>query len=151
VVTIRGYAIGSERVLGLPDLADNEHKDFDLKLPEPSYNFEYDLEFLQALPLAAQREFNIPFYDPGIDQPGRYVFKVAEAERIAGPEGRPIECWVLTADYNTGKVLSRFWFAKRGQTLVREEQVQEGGGLLIKTLLPPESRDAQPIAREDAR
>jgi hypothetical protein len=143
VVTIGGYDIGPTRVLGLRDLPDNQRKDFDQPLPEPSYNFEYDMELLQALPLAAHREFNIAFYDPGVDKPGRYVFKVSRADRIAGPDGRPIDCWVLTADYNTGKVLSHFWFAKRGQTLIREEQIQEDGALLVKTLLPPESTDAR--------
>jgi hypothetical protein len=141
-VTIRGFELTPERAIGLRNLQDNQETNFVLVLPEPSYNFEYDMELLQVLPLKAGRDFNIAFYDPGVDQPGRYLFKVVGAERIAGADGRPIDCWLVTADYNTGKVLSRFWFAKRGQLMVREEQSQDGGGLLIKTLLPPESADA---------
>jgi hypothetical protein len=67
---------------------------------------------------------------------------VAGAGRIAGPDGKPMDCWLVTADYNTGKVLSRFWFAKADQVLVREEQTQKDGSTLVKTLLPPESADA---------
>jgi hypothetical protein len=140
--TIGGYLFQAGQVVGMPDLPDNGRKDFSLPLPEASYNFEYDMEFLQALPLAAGRTFDIPFYDPGVDQPGRYRFVVAGAGRIAGPDGKPMDCWLVTADYNTGKVLSRFWFAKADQVLVREEQTQKDGSTLVKTLLPPESADA---------
>lgn len=140
--TIGGYLFTPGKVVGMPDLPDNGRKDFALALPEASYNFEYDMEFLQVLPMAAGRTFDIPFYDPGLDQPGRYRFVVAGAARLAGPDGRPVDCWLLTADYNTGKVVSRFWFAKADQVLIREEQVQKDGGLLVKTLLPPESADA---------
>ncbi|MBW8816163.1 MAG: hypothetical protein JF588_22325 [Caulobacterales bacterium] len=140
--TIGGYLFTPGKVVGMPELPDNGRKDFTQALPEASYNFEYDMEFLQALPLAAGRTFDIPFYDPGQDQPGRYRFVVAGSERIAGPDGRPIDCWLVTADYNTGKLVSRFWFAKSDQVLIREAQARDGGGWLIKALLPPESADA---------
>lgn len=139
--TLRGYRFTGLRVVGLADLDGNERKDFAKPLPEPSYNFEYDMELLQTLPLAAGRTFDIPFYDAGIDDPGRYRFVVAGSGVIAGPDGRPTDCWLVTADYNTGKVISRFWFAKTSQLMIREEQAQKDGAKLVKTLLPPESSD----------
>jgi hypothetical protein len=141
--TLGGYRFTDTQVVGMADLADNSRKDFVMPLPEPSYNFEYDMEFLQTLPLTAGRTFNIPFYDAGVDKPGRYNFVVAGSAVIAGPDGKPVDCWLVTADYNTGKIASRFWFAKSTQVLIREEAPQDGGATLVKTLLPPESGDAQ--------
>jgi hypothetical protein len=141
-----GYRFTDAQVVGMTDLANNSRKDFVMPLPEPSYNFEYDMEFLQTLPLAAGRTFNIPFYDAGVDKPGRYDFVVAGSATMPGPDGRPIDCWLVTADYNSGKTASRFWFAKSGQVLIREEAPREGGITLVKTLLPPESADGGPGA-----
>jgi hypothetical protein len=142
--TIKGYQFSDAKVTGLADLDDNVNRDFSIDLPQPSYNFEYDMEFLQTLPLGSQRTFDIPFYDAGVDTPGRYLFVVSGSDKVNGPDGRSIDCWVVTADYNTGKVVSRFWFAKSGQVLIREEQFQADGTLLVKTLLPPEAAD-QPV------
>jgi hypothetical protein len=140
--TLGGYRFTDARVVGMTDLVDNGRKDFVMPLSEPSFNFEYDMEFLQTLPLAAGRTFNIPFYDAGVDKPGRYDFVVARSAVIAAADGRPANCWLVTADYNTGKVVSRFWFAKTNQVLLREEQAQDDGSTLVKTLLLPEAGDA---------
>ena len=140
--SIGGYLFASGKVVGMPDLADNSRKDFLMPMPEASFNFEYDMELLQTLPLASGKTFDIPFYDAGIDKkPDRWAFVVAGSALIVDWTGRPIDCWVVTADYHTGKVASRFWFAKQGQVLVREEAQQDDGSLLVKTLLPPESAD----------
>jgi hypothetical protein len=139
--SLAGFAFTDTRVLGMDDLAGNDRKDFVMPLAEPSYNFEYDMELLQALPLASSRTFNIPFYDAGVDKPDRYNFVVAGSARIVGPDSRLTDCWVVTADYNTGKIVSRFWFAKTGQVLIREEAMQPDGTLLVKALLPQESDD----------
>jgi hypothetical protein len=139
--TVRGYRFTPGKVVGMADLADNDRKTFDKPMPEPSFNFEYDMELLQALPLAQGRTFSLPFYDAGIDEPGRYLFKVAGSGRIAGPDGQLVDCWKVTADYNTGKVVSAFWLAKASQLMIREDQPQPDGRLQIKTLLPPEPED----------
>lgn len=138
-----GYRFDTAQVVGMPDLANNSRKDFVMALPEPSYNFEYDMELLQTLPLASGRTFDIPFYDPGIGKPGRYNFVVAGSETIPGPDGRPIDCWLVTADYNRGKIGARFWLAKSNQVLIREEASMDGGATLVKTLLPEEAGDAK--------
>jgi hypothetical protein len=141
--TVWGFRFTAKGVVGLPGLAGNERAEFRIAQSEEHYNFEQDIEFLQALPLSSGRQFDIPFYDAGIDkQPDRYRFSVAGSARLAGPEGEPINCWMVTADYNTGKVVSRLWLSKKGQVLIREEQYQGDGSILIKALLPPEPRDA---------
>jgi hypothetical protein len=141
VTSIGGYEFATGRVVGMASLPDNGRKDFVQDLPEPAFNFEYDMEFLQALELARGRVFDIPFYDPGLDKPGRYLFNVAGGERVRGPDGHAIDCWLITADYNTGKVVSRFWFAKSNQVLIREQQDNADGSRLIKALLPAEPGD----------
>jgi len=143
-VTQGGYRFLPDKVVGMSELPDNLRRDFSLAYAEPAYNFEYDMELLQTLPLAEGYVANIEFYDAGVDpKADRYVFKVAGSDRIRSWAGAPVDCWLVTADYNTGKVVSRFWFDKHSQVLVREEQVQADGSTLVKALLPPESSDAK--------
>lgn len=140
--TLWGFKFTSSSIVGLPNLARNERANFSMMQTEPHYNFEYDMELLQALPLVAGRTFDIPFYDAGIDsKPDRYKFVVEGSDRIIGFDGRPVETWVVTADYNSGKIQSRFWFAKKGQVMLREEEPMDDGRILRKVLLPPEPRD----------
>ena len=142
-IIVGGYRFLPDKVIGLADLPDNTRRDFSLAYAEPAYNFEYDMELLQTLPLAEGYAANIVFYDAGIDpKADHYVFKVAGSDRILGWDGRAVDCWVVTADFNTGAVRSRFWFDKKTQVLVREEAPLDGGGTLVKTLLPPEAGDA---------
>ena len=143
VRTLWGFRFTNDAILGLRSLAGNQRADFSMPQREPHYNFEYDMELLQTLPMAAGRTFDIPFYDAGIDsKPDRYKFVVAGSDRLIGPEGKPIDCWLVTADYNTGNVQSRFWFAKKGQLMLREEEPMDDGRILFKVLLPPEPGDA---------
>ena len=140
--TIWAFRFGTAGITGMPEVANNERSDFNMPQSEEHFNFEYDMELLQALPLATGRRFDIPFYDAGIDkQPDRYEFDVVGSARIEGPDGKDIDCWVVTADYKTGKVTSRFWYSKKDQVLIREEEMQSDGTTLIKTLLPPEPGD----------
>lgn len=137
-----GYRFLPGKVVGMAELPDNARKDFVAESPEPAYNFETDMEFLQSLPLAPGYAASIPFYDPGRDPPKRYVFKVAGSDRLPGADGRDIDCWLVTADYNQPGHVTRFWFAKRSQVMIREESPMPDGSVLVKTLLPPEAADA---------
>jgi hypothetical protein len=139
-----GYRFLPDKIVGMAELPENLRQDFAIASSEAAYNFEYDMEFLQALPLSAGYSVSIPFYDPGDAQTptARYTFKVAGSDRIRGADGVSRECWLVTADYNTDTVKSRFWFDKKSQVMIREEQPQEDGSILIKSLLAPESADA---------
>jgi hypothetical protein len=139
-VEIVGYRFLPDRIVGIADLPDNVRKDFSVAAPEESYNFQYDMELLQTLLLRNGYSVSIPFYDAGFEPPGRYIFVVAGSGTVRA-DGRPIDCWIVTADYNTGSVVSRFWFDKRTQLMIREEQRQADGSILIKTLLNPELAD----------
>ncbi|TFW36158.1 DUF3108 domain-containing protein [Massilia horti] len=131
---VEGFVFAPDRITGMKDLADNTQKDLDVASSEPTYNFETDMEFLQTLPLAEGYEARINFYHPGGGPPARYTFKVAGSETIAGPAG-PVDCWVVTTDYNRPDgTLSKFWFAKGSQLMLRQEGVWNGK-VLVKTLI----------------
>lgn len=140
-VTIGGYRFLPDRIVGMDELPDNTRKGFLVESNEPAFDFEYDMELLQALPLAEDYAVSIQFYDPGVNPPARYVFRVAGSDVIQSPDGGKVPCWVVTADYNTGHVVSRFWFAKKTQVLIREEALTADGIDHVKILLPPESGD----------
>jgi hypothetical protein len=133
--TVEGFAFAPDRITGLKDLAENTQKDLSVESPEPTYNFEADIEFLQTLPLAAGYEARINFYHPGGSvPPQRYTFKVAGSQTIAGPDG-PVDCWVVTTDYNHPGPVTKFWFVKSTQLMVREESKMPDGKVLVKTLI----------------
>jgi hypothetical protein len=131
---VEGFVFAPDRVSGMQDLADNTQKALSVVSGEPTFNFETDIEFLQALPLADGYEASINFYHPGGPPPQRYHFKVAGSETIAGPAG-PVECWVVTTDYNKPGADAKFWFAKATQLMVRQESAPRDGKVLVKTLI----------------
>lgn len=139
-VRLGGYRFDPDRIIGLPGLEGNSKADFEQASPEPAFNFETDLEQFQALPWGPGYEVSIPFYDPGLAPPNRYVFRTDGSEVLVGPGGVRIDCWRVTADYNTGAVVKTFWFAKADQAMIREE-ARRDGILYVKTLLWSEAGD----------
>jgi hypothetical protein len=131
---VEGFAFTPQRVTGIKELAENTQKDLVVESGEPTYNFETDIEFLQTLPLAEGYEAHINFYHPGGPAPQRYTFKVAGSESIAGPAG-PLDCWLVTTDYNKPGTVSKFWFAKGTQLMVRQESATANGKVLVKALI----------------
>ncbi len=109
-------------------------EDFDFSAYEPTFNFETDIEFLQALPLAPGYEASIKFYHPGGPAPASYTWKVVGSETIAGPQG-PVDCWLLTTDYNRPGTVAKFWLAKATQLMVRQEATAPDGKVMVKSLL----------------
>jgi hypothetical protein len=131
---VEGFVFAPDRVSGMQDLADNAQKALSVTSGEPTFNFETDIEFLQALPLAEGYEASINFYHPGGPAPKRYSFKVTGSATIAGPAG-PVECWVVWTDYGTPGADSTFWFAKGSQLMLRQESAPRDGKVLVKTLI----------------
>lgn len=142
-VKLKVYRFQPDAIVGETGIAGNLAQDYRSPTAEPMYNFEYDMELLQTLPMREGAEFSLPFADPGLGEPNRYVFKVAGSDSLTGTDGRPVDCWVVTADYNTGKVRARFWFDKKTQLMLHEEAIasDDGQQILIKTLLSEEQAD----------
>ncbi|NHZ83608.1 hypothetical protein F2P44_30710 [Massilia sp. CCM 8695] len=132
---VEGFIFAPDKITGMKELADSVNKDLVVDSPEPTFNFETDIETLQALPLADGYQASINFYHPGGQQgPARYLFKVSGSASIPGPGGM-IECWVVTTDYNRPGYVSTFWFAKGSQLMVRQDSPAGEGKVLVKALL----------------
>ena len=143
---VGGYRFEPKQIVGMKDLPDNTRADFQIASPEPAFNFELDMELLQTLPWKPGYVADLVFYDPGQEPPNHYRFKYAGEAKIAGPDGRDLDCWLVTADYNTGRVKSRFWLSKKTQVVVHEE-AEDNGTLYVKTLIGAEAAD--PASRQD--
>ena len=139
--TIGGYRFLPDKVVGMDDLPDNSRKGFAQLTPEPTNNWETDMEYLQALPLGPGYAANINFYDPGLEPPARYVYAVSGGGRIATVGGGDIDCWIvsITARDKSGVTPISLWFAKKTHVLVREEAKNPDGSTLIKSLLVSEA------------
>ena len=136
------YRFDGARVTGIADRADNAAKDFAVAGSELLFNFVPDGEWFQQLPMAAGTTFVASLYDPGSGKPDRYRFTIAGSARIAGPDGRPVDCWLMTTDYNAPEHgVTRMWFAKSTQVMIRQEGDAGPRGHFVKTLLPPEAGD----------
>lgn len=135
-LTKEGFRFRADQVIGIADQPDNSQKDFAIASPQPTFNFETDLETLQTLPLAADTEFRIVFYHPGgKSPPAAYLFKVAGEEVLQSAVG-PISCWLVTTDYNRpGGSLGQFWVAKDSQIVLRVESELPDGSKIIKALV----------------
>lgn len=132
---VEGFVFSPDSVKGMPELAGNTQKDLVVAASEPTFNFETDIEFLQALPLAEGYAARVNFYHPGSKlAPQRYLFRVTGSAAIAGPAG-PVDCWVLETDYNRPCSTSTFWFAKGSQLMVRQESALPDGRVMVKTLI----------------
>jgi hypothetical protein len=138
--TTSAFRFLDDKVIGDDSVADNAKAGFVQALSEPTNNWETDMEYLQALPLAKGYAANINFYDPGRDPPARYTYAVTGEDRIASGDGTVAECWIVSIDFKDGdKVVPvRFWFAKKTQVLLREEAKSPDGSTLVKMLLSPE-------------
>ncbi|MBX3565225.1 MAG: hypothetical protein KF730_11710 [Sphingomonas sp.] len=133
--TVEGFLFEPARITAMPGVADNSRADFTVSFDEPMFNFETDMEMLGTLPLAAGYAVSIPFYHPGAPKPGRYLWTVAGDERLPGPDGRAIDCWIVECDYNSGGKPTRFWYAKRTQQFIKLEGHAPDGAIHRKTLL----------------
>ncbi|MCC2956345.1 DUF3108 domain-containing protein [Massilia sp. IC2-477] len=132
---VEGFVFAPDKITGMRELADNTQKDLNVASSEPTYNFETDIELLQALPLAESFDARINFYHPGgTAPPQRYSFRVTGSATIAGPAG-PVDCWVLKTDYNRPGSESTFWFAKGSQLMLRQESPLPDGRVMVKTLI----------------
>ena len=138
-VTERGYRYLPDRIESLKKPSGSDQKDFVQLAKMPAYNWETDMELLQALPLAASYDVRIPFYEagPGQDPPQYYDYKVIGEDRVLSTDGNAIECWVVGIDSSDPQWgPTRMWFRKGTQIMIREETKLKDGSVFVKMLLP---------------
>lgn len=133
---IEGFDFKPDRIVGLKDLPGNAQVAYDMASPQPAFNFETDMETLQALPLAKGYEAQIVFHHPAGGAPAPYLFKVAGSETLNSSAGGKVDCWVVTTDYNHPEgPVARFWLAKDSQVVVKVVSPAPDGSTWVKTLL----------------
>lgn len=136
VTKIEGFDFKPDRTVGLADLEGNSQAAYDVASPQPTFNFETDMEFLQALPLAKGYEARIVFHHPGGGAPAPYVFKVVGSEVLTSSAGGKVDCWVVTTDYNRPDWKpTTFWLAKDSQVVIKNASPAPDGSTWVKTLL----------------
>lgn len=136
VTKIEGFDFKPDRTVGLADLEGNSQAAYDVASPQPTFNFETDMEFLQALPLAKGYEAQIVFHHPGGGAPAPYVFKVVGSEMLTSSAGGKVDCWVVTTDYNRPDWKpTTFWLAKDSQVVIKNASPAPDGSMWVKTLL----------------
>lgn len=125
-------------MVGDNHIAENTLAQLNVPTPEPTYNFETDMELLSALPWRAGYTARINFYHPGGDAPAWYDYKVVGSEAVS-IGGRQLDSWVVAIDY--GKLGSaRFWIDKQSYVVLKVATVgPDIDGVLYKILLPDET------------
>lgn len=116
------YSFQDNYLIGLDTATNNLEAEYSLKLDEPIFNFEIDLETFSALPLEEGYQAVLRFFHPGSTYVGPewYLIRVEKSERLALPSGLYVDTWVLFMDYN-GSQPTRFWYTKEGQDFIKME------------------------------
>jgi hypothetical protein len=109
------------KIVGLDSATNNNQKDFELKLEQPTYNWEIDLETYSLLPMKQGYHAVMRFYHPGGGTgPAFYHLKVIGSEKLQLPNGKTLDCWIIYTDYG-GTQPTRFWYTKKQQNFVKME------------------------------
>lgn len=119
----RAFDWSANHVAGSDTVKDNVKRGFDLKLQEPNFNWNLDIETFELLPLADGKIFAINFYDAGLDPPKYIIYKVMGSEVLQLNSGKKAECWKLVTEGNTkGNHWSEtYWISKKDHELIKEE------------------------------
>ncbi|MBB6612522.1 hypothetical protein H7F15_15865 [Pontibacter sp. Tf4] len=104
----------------------NPWRNFVMPVPEPTYNWELDLEFFESLPLKPNTVFLINFYHPGSKTgPQYYAYKVTGSEKLPTINNQTIDCWLLRIDYSPENY-GIFWITKKSHEVLKMEEKFNG-------------------------
>jgi len=131
-----GFLFSGNKVTGIGDLPSNSQANYLSESSEAPFNFETDLIFFQTLPWGPGYSAAIPFHHPGGLPGSRYVFSVTGSDQLVGPDGRPIDCWLVTSNYNVADYpVAKMWVAKQTQRVVKMVASMDGKTSIIKSIL----------------
>lgn len=135
--THEGFQFAPDAVTGLARMSDNARKDFKAPLEEPAFNFETDLEMMEVLDLKKGWSGRMVFYHPGGGPAKPYIVSVAGEVSAPAPGGRAAACWLVLLDAQAEDAFpaSRFFVDKITRQVLRVEQPQADGSLIVKTRL----------------
>ncbi|WP_299824051.1 hypothetical protein [uncultured Pontibacter sp.] len=114
------------RIVGADSVKSNGFKGFAMPSPEPTFDWELDMEFFESLPLKANTVFLINFYHPGSTTgPQYYAYKVVGSEKLLTVNNATTDCWLLRIDYSSTSHAT-FWVSKKAHEVLKMEEVFNG-------------------------
>lgn len=115
-------------VSGADTVVNNKQKEFALKLDQPCFNWNLDIETFEMLPLAAGKVFVLQFYDAGLGSPKNVAYKVTGDEVLLTLDNQKVDCWKLFTESDHDKVhyTETFWISKKDHEFLKEEDSVNG-------------------------
>jgi hypothetical protein len=127
--SVRGTAafnFAPDKITAADTARTNPWRKFVMPTPEPTYNWELDMEFFESLPLKANTVFLINFYHPGSKTgPQAYAYKVTGSEKLPTINNQTIDCWLLRIDYSPENY-GIFWVTKKTHEVLKMEEQFNG-------------------------
>ncbi|WP_048826011.1 hypothetical protein [Hymenobacter sp. DG25B] len=115
-----------DRVVGADSVADNKQAGFSMPHTAPTFNWELDLETLELLDYAPNKQFVINFYHPGSKTPPQwYEYRVVGKEKIPVLGGGQEECWLLKINYSEQNY-GQFWVSVKTREVLKMEELFNG-------------------------
>jgi hypothetical protein len=94
------YKFTDQAITGIPD-DQSINKNFQLELDKPTFNFEIDFIFLQAIDWCERESVVLNLYHPGGSlPPANYTFTREREETLTLTSGIEVDTWVIFTDYN---------------------------------------------------
>lgn len=117
-----------DHINGADTIADNKQKTFAIRLDQPCFNWNLDMETYEMLPLAAGKKFVIRLYDAGFGVPDDITFKVIGDEVLRTMDNQQVGCWKLFTESDHDKVhyTQTYWISKKGHEFLMEEDSVNG-------------------------
>ncbi|MEJ8801601.1 DUF3108 domain-containing protein [Pontibacter sp. H249] len=115
-----------DRIVGADSVQNNGFKGFTMPSPEPTFDWELDMEFFESLPLKANTVFMINFYHPGSRTgPQYYAYKVVGSQKLETVNNASTDCWMLRIDYSSTNY-AIFWISKESNEVLKMEEEFNG-------------------------
>jgi len=139
---VKAFNWYTDHINGADTISNNQQKTFTLRLDQPCFNWNLDIETLEMLPLASGKQFVLRLYDAGLGQPQNVNYKVSGEEVLTTLDHQKVDCWKLLLEGNHGQVhyTQTFWVSKKGHEFLME--IDEINGMYrYKVKLPGYSPD----------
>jgi hypothetical protein len=120
---IEAFDFEERKITGSDTVNGNAKKDLEVFLPQPTLNWEDDLEIFSTLPIKkVGQRFIMNFYHPGgRSAPAYYEYAVTGSEKIKTIEDRTIDCWQLKINYGP-QGWAIFWIGKKSHEVLKMQE-----------------------------
>ena len=109
---VEAFDFRDGKIVGSDSVMNNTKKDFSIDQPNPTLNWELDLEIFPLLDLRTGKTFAINFYQPGYNNPPKeYMYRVVSEEKVSAGNNALIDCWILKINYERNNY-ALFWISK---------------------------------------